>query len=272
MRILVTGGSGFIGSHICRKLLWDNEVVNLDVRPSGISGIEEVIGDVRNKKDVRDAMKDCNAVFHLAAHIKFNGNAHYSTNLVGSVNVFREAVRSGSKVIFTSSAAVYGNAKPPLHEASPCRPISDYGKSKMLAELEVPHGSFVARLFNVYGPGGKSAVNKFLGQAIEGKPFTVTDPNMTRDYVYVDDVVDALLLGIDNEGVFNVACGKEISTGHLAETIANEFNSNGEFVPATKKAGEINESYASIDKICSIGWKPGFGICDGIMKMSRRSR
>ena len=142
----------------------------------------------------------------------------------------------------------------------------------MLAELEAPHDSFIARLFNVYGPGGKSAVNKFVGQAINGEPFTVTDAKMTRDYVYIDDVAEALLLGLENSGVFNVAGGKEISTGYLAQTVARECKSSVLSIPMAKKAGEIDQSYASIDKICSIGWKPESSLRSGIRKMSRKSR
>ena len=165
MKILVTGGTGFIGAHLVDKLieLGHDVIVISNKEPKRKNKKTKYAkGDITKKGDVEKAMIGCSVVFHLASLIDARSSDQKEmqrVNILGSKNVFSPATKNKCKIIFTSSAAVYGDSK--TKEDSRCKPISDYGRSKLEAEKLLDKNSFIVRLFNVYGPGGKGAVNIF---------------------------------------------------------------------------------------------------------------
>ena len=271
LSILVTGGTGFIGRHLVNRLLQNgHDVIVYDnfstskKEPMGTAKIVE--GDVRDRDDVLRAAKGCDYIFHLAAVTETRStddDAVYSVNFIGSKNVFEVAKEIGAKIIFTSSAAVYGEAKI-AKEDDPCNPLNQYGKSKLRAEKICPDGSFVVRLFNVYGPDGHGVVNKFCKLIPKYEDVTVFGHGtQTRDFIYVDDVVSALLLGMENNGVYNVGTGKETSLLEVIDIIHNMTKSKPtiKFAPPLQ---EIQRSKADITKIMPTGWRPRVELPDGI--------
>jgi UDP-glucose 4-epimerase len=276
MRILVTGGAGFIGTHLVNKLIeMKHDVVVLDNFSVGkrenVNGKATIIeGDIKDPFDVGKAMKDCSAVFHLAAISdvrNVDDDMVYKTNFLAAKHVFDAAAAKNIRVIFTSSAAVYGNGDVPNRESAVCKPLSQYGKSKLMAERYlVQKGEyFIVRLFNVYGPGGKSAINKFCKKITNYEDVTVFGNGMqTRDYVYITDVVDALTFGLENTGLYNVGTGRDIAVTSLIDMIHNMTRckpnvKNGSIVP-----GEIGRSRADISAINAIGWQPQTQLEDGV--------
>jgi nucleoside-diphosphate-sugar epimerase len=279
MKILVTGGCGFIGTHLVNKLVeLGHEVVVLDNLSAGKKEkLNEkstlVQGDIRDADDVRRAMKDCSAVFHLAAFADARSASDdlvYATNFLGAKNVFEIARSKNAKIIFTSSAAVYGNTQVPNRESIDCNPVSQYGKSKLRAERylmrEFPQESyFIVRLFNVYGTAGNSAVNRFCKKITNYEDIVVYGNGLqTRDYVYITDVIDALVLGLTNSGWYNVGTGQDISTLSLIETIHNMTRCKPSIKFTAPNPGEIGRSRADITKIKGLGWSPKVGLQDGI--------
>jgi UDP-glucose 4-epimerase len=193
-----------------------------------------------------------------------NDDLMYQTNFLASRDVFDVAGQFGTKVIFTSSAAVYGDSKVPHKEDGSCVPVSKYGKYKLKAE-GLAKGAFVARLFNVYGPGSKSFVNKLCKKFPAYEEIVIYGNGLsTRDYVYVTDIVDALLLGIEKSGVYNVGTGVETSILDLIDT----FRAITKFKPPTRYTlpleNEIMRSRADIEKIRNLGWEPKVSLEEGI--------
>lgn len=277
LKILVTGGAGFIGSYLVNKLLdLGHDVVVLDNLSAGSrKGINKrarfVDGSVTNEHDVSQAMKGCNAVFHLAAQTDVRKSMEdpeldHEINYRGSKNVFDAAKAVQAKIIFTSSSAVYGISKKiPISEDSGCNPISEYGKNKLLAERDCPKNAFIVRLFNVYGPGGKGVINIFCKGALSGKSLTVYgDGNQIRDYVSVKDVVDALVLGLKNEGVYNVGTGTETSLNTIIGIISKILNKKLEVNHVQPMKGDIVRSVSDIIRIKRLGWSPKIDINTGI--------
>ncbi len=270
MKILVTGGAGFIGSHLVERLLSaGHEVVVFDNFSSGKivnKKAKNIPGDIRDD-EIKDAVSGCEVVFHLAGVAESRAtdeNLVYTTNYLGAKKVFEAAQENGAKVIFTSSAAVYGEIKEPK-EIDECKPISQYGKSKLRAERVCPEGSFVARLFNVYGSRGHSVINKFSRIIPNNKTITVFGHGtQTRDYIHVSDVVAALLLGMELEGTYNVGTGKEKSVLEVADTIhaISGVGTNVRFAPLAE--GDVQRSKANIDKIRSLKWEPQVPFYEGI--------
>ena len=267
--ILVTGGCGFIGSHLVAKLVeLGHDVRVLDdfstgkkENLEGLKNIEIMEGDVRSTQDCLRAMQDCDTVFHLAAltDARESGDKMFQVNFIGSKNIF---AASKGKVIFTSSASVYGegNAK----EDSPLVPKSDYGKSKAKAERLAKDG-FIVRLFNVYGPRGNSVINKFSKNICAEKEITLYGNGMqTRDYVHVNDVVDALLLGLEHEGTYNVGTGKETPLLNAVSMIEKIYDEKAKMKFEMPKEGELQRSKADISKITELGWEPKVSLEDGI--------
>ncbi len=274
MKVLVTGGCGFIGSHLSNILVKRGyEVAVLDNLISGNRGrldsnIEFILGDVCNQTAVKKAVNGCSVVFHLAALTDLRTATEEKireVNFSGSKNVFSAAEENNAKVIFTSSAAVYGDSE--ATEEKACSPLSYYGKNKLETE-ELLSEAFIARLFNVYGPYGKSFVNTLCKKIPEGKEITVYgNGSKTRDYIYVDDVVSALLLGIDNKGIFNVGSGTETSVLNLIKKVENVLGKKAVVKHAGDNKNEIRSSRADIGKIKQLGWKAVISLEEGIKKV-----
>src|SRR3989344_4413566 len=273
MKILVTGGTGFIGTHLVDKLieLGHNVIVLSNKEGKKINKKAKYTkGDITKKEDVEKAMIGCNAVFHLASLINARSSDQKEiqrVNILGSKNVFSAANKNKCKIIFTSSAAVYGDVYS-AKEDSHCKPLSDYGRSKLEGEKLLDKNSFIVRLFNVYGPGGKGAVNIFCENIMENKPVNIYGNGLqTRDFVYVSDVVDALILGMKNNGIYNVGSGTEINVKELIEKIEKISGKKAKlnYLPENKE--EIKKSRADITRIKKLGWKPRVSLEEGIREI-----
>lgn len=271
MKILVTGGSGFIGMHLVNRLLEDGHDVNiLDTRPPQNKKAAYVNGDIRSEDDVRKAMTGCSTCFHLAAIAQARNEDKdllYKINFLGSKNIFDAAKSKNCRIIFASSAAVYGNAPVPLKETAQCTPISYYGTTKLKAEqLLKGSDAFIARFFNVYGPGNMaSAVNVFCRKMMNYEAIElIGSGRQTRDFIYVNDVVDAMILGMKKSGTYNVGTGKETSVLQLIETIERitRYKPNIKRMPPS--SADPDRSVADITKISKPGWKPKVDLKQGI--------
>lgn len=253
-RFLVTGGCGFIGSHVVEALLARGDAVRIlddlstGKRQNVPAAAEVTVGDVADRAAVRAAMADVDGCFHLAAVASVQrGNedwiGSHRSNLTGAIEIFDAARATGDRpavpVIYASSAAVYGdNAEVPLAEDAETRPLSAYGADKLGCELHgrvathvhgVPTVGF--RFFNVYGPrqdphspySGVIAI--FAERLARGQGVTIFgDGEQSRDFVYVADVVRHLLAAMadppEPPSVFNVCTGRATTVRQLAETIA----------------------------------------------------
>ncbi len=275
MKVLVTGGCGFVGRHLVERLAKDgHEVVVLDLKAPErpVAGVQYIKGDIRDKSDVVRAIKGCNAVFHLAAmtNVRDNDeNMDYEVNFLGAKNVFDQAKQNNAKVVFTSSAAVYGDAGHCKENMEP-KPISQYGRSKLKAEnflrKELPE-SFIARFFNLYGPEGQGVVNIFCRQVPNYKPVTIFGSGMqTRDYAHVNDAVDALMLGLENSGTYNVGTGQEVSLLDLLDHIHEVTKAKPELKFELPIEKEIRRNRADISKIkAELGWQPKIDLRTGLV-------
>jgi UDP-glucose 4-epimerase len=259
-KVLVTGGAGFIGSHLVDRLLGEGfEVWVLDDFSAGRmenvshhEGVREfhlVRGDVRDSGLVKKIIEGVDAVFHEAALVDVplsikNPLLFNDVNVDGTLNLLKASVDSNVKrFIFASSAAVYGNLKPAKKKENMLpRPISPYGVSKLAAENYVQVfnemyglGTACLRYFNVYGPrqGLASSYNgvitAFISQLLKKKPPIIHgDGNQTRDFVHVNDVVSANLLALNSESavgeVFNIANGTTVSVYKLAKMLQQITN------------------------------------------------
>ncbi|MEE9322963.1 MAG: NAD-dependent epimerase/dehydratase family protein [Candidatus Aenigmarchaeota archaeon] len=274
MKFLVTGGAGFIGSHIAEKLKDRGDVTIFDNMSVGkeenVPGECEIIkGDIRNGNDISRAMKGVDMVFHNAAFVSIRGSFKkikddIDTNCTGTLNVLNAAVQAGAKkVIFASSMAVYGepeNVK--AKENDRAVPISPYGMSKLRGEmycrlLKEEYGIeySILRYFNTYGTKQTPSpyvgvMTTFINQAIEKKPLTVFgDGNQTRDFVWVEDVADANILTAFSKktGTYNIGSGKEVSVNCIADKIIEVLGGGKIF--NEKPRGEVERICADITNV-----------------------
>ena len=305
MKSVVTGGAGFIGSHVVDALAGrGDEVLVLDDLSSGKrenlagaldAGVTLTVLDVADAQAVFGAIEAFGpaSIFHLAAQIDVRRSMEdpgfdARLNVVGTVNVLEGAARAGvSRLIFTSTGgAIYGEGaeRPdelPFAETAPCAPFSIYGQSKLAAEGYVdlysrtrglPGG--IVRLGNIYGPRQDPATEAgvvaiFCALARDGgRPTVFGTGEQTRDYVYVGDVVDALLAmeGADEGGPINVGTGVETSVLELAERVGASFGRDDfEPVSAPARAGEIERTYLDTEAAAErIGWRAQRAIETGL--------
>ena len=294
MRILVTGGAGFIGSHIVEHFQGRAEVRVLDSLRSGfrhnLAGFEHefIEASILDREAVRGALQGVDYVFHLAAMISVPESMAKpiecdELNTKGTLIVLEEAARAGvKKLVLSSSAAIYGdNPAVPKVETMLPEPKSPYAITKLDGEFYC--GMFTAehrlqtaclRYFNVFGPRQDpasqyaAAVPIFIRRALDGKPITIHgDGEQTRDFIFVKDIAAAnawMATESAATGVFNVACGGKISINNLASTICQLTGSRSEIQHAPERAGDVKHSLASVDKLRAAGFTPRWNFADGL--------
>jgi len=282
MKILVTGGCGFIGRHLCKELVKNNEVTVLDnFSNSTEKDIPEntvfINGDVRNIDDVKKASQGVDLVYHLAAKISVTESVekpelYYDVNVNGTESVFE--VNKNKKIIFINSASIYGDTEDlPVKETHPLNPKSPYAETKIAGEKIIVQNpeNCVARLFNIYGEGQSKeyggVISIFLKAAITDKPLTICgDGTQTRDYLHINDVVSALIFLQDKKGIYNLGSGKEISINQKVNIIKSiKRNIKIEHMP--ERDGDIYRSVADISKIKAAGWEPKVTMEKGITEL-----
>ena len=288
-KIVITGGCGFIGSHLALMLADENDVVVFDkaVLPTKLKGkVRFVKGDIREFPDVKDAFNGADTVYHLAAQIsvpKSFSDPYYdfSVNALGSINVAEACAKNDVKnLVVFSSAAVFGdNPNVPLNEDSETVPLSPYGDNKLFAEKYIRYikkNAAVVRPFNVYGPGQdpsneySGVISKFIDFARKGLDLTIFgDGEQTRDFVHVSDVCRAVTKVAGIAGTFNVGTGKAVSINKLAETVNRLSCGKSKIVHADERVGDILHSCADISKLKSVGWVPKVSLEAGLKEMVR---
>jgi UDP-glucose 4-epimerase len=291
VRAIVTGGAGFIGSHVVDALVArGDEVAVIDSLVHGKnenvpSGAELHVRDIREPlDDIFDAVRP-EAVFHLAAQADVRVSVEHpvddaAVNVLGTVRILETARRHGAQVVFSSTGgAIYGECVEPAREDSPCEPLSPYGTAKLAGEEYIRsfnrlYGTrhIALRYGNVYGPrqdphGEAGVVAIFLGALARGERAKIFgDGLQTRDYVYVGDVARATTstLGQDS-GVFNVGTGRETSVVELYELCAKVAGSDTPAEHAPARLGELQRSFLDPERAAhELGFSAMVELEDGL--------
>jgi UDP-glucose 4-epimerase len=278
MRIFITGGAGFIGVHLCKKLLELNHAITVydnfsnSLQENFISIIKQKVtlisGDVLDYSKLVTSMENHDVVIHLAAQISVsesikNPKLTFDVNVDGTQNVLDACLKNNiTKIIATSTAAVYQNisTKIILNETSPVEPLSPYGKSKLQMEKKIIDFAsinkidvIILRLFNVYGIGQSleyaGVITKFKENIQNNLPLIIFgDGTATRDFVHVCDVVDAIILAISPSKniVYNIASGISTSISDLAKTMITISHKDIQIFYRPSRSGDILSSATSI--------------------------
>ncbi len=297
MKSLVTGGAGFIGSHITERLLKEgHNVVVLDnfstgraenlEHLSGDAGLQLIECDIRDKNSIDSYFENVDYVFHLASLADIvpsiqKPDDYFSSNVVGTFNVL-ECIRNRNikKLVYAASSSSYGIPDEyPTKETAEMRPQYPYALTKRLGEELVLHYGGLydlpvisLRLFNVYGTRSRTSgtygavFGVFLGQKLAGKPFTVVgDGTQTRDFTYVSDVANAFYMAAlsDIKGeAMNVGSGNTYSVNLLCELLG------GDKVYIPKRPGEPDVTFGDTTKIKNLlGWKPSVSFEEGVKRV-----
>ncbi len=294
MIVLITGGAGFIGSHLVEHFQGKAEVRVLDNLRSGslrnLANFQYRFfeGSILDRKLVRQAVSGADYVFHLAAMISVPESMQRMTECVelntqGTLVVLEEAARAGvKKLCFSSSAAIYGNnpVTPKVETMFP-EPRSPYAVTKLDGEYycnlyteESLLQTACMRYFNVFGPRQDpksqyaAAIPGFISRALKGEPLTIFgDGGQTRDFVYVKDIVAAnafLATESPATGVFNVGCGEITTILDLAKSIVEAAGGRSEIKFAPERAGDVRHSCADISKLLATGFRPKTSLREGL--------
>lgn len=295
MKILITGGCGFIGSHITDKLIEEGHTISIidDLSTGNISNLNSKAHfyqmDIRDEKVEGVFKKESpQTIIHLAAQINVRKSEEdpfldTSININGSINIIRNFIKlkGEKKLIFASTVSAYGEAKRlPTPETAEVLPLSPYGISKLAVEKYLFYYSsyyplnFVALRFgNVYGPRQNSKAEagvvaifteKLLNKEV---PIIFGDGKQTRDFIYIEDVANAVIKSIDKtvNGVYNIGTGIETDINYIFECIKKETCSNIKRTHVEEKKGEIRRSSLSAKKFQQeAGWTPTYTIEEGI--------
>lgn len=278
MRILVTGGAGFIGKHLVKFLIKNGHLITIfdnfsnsekdSVTYLESMGAKIIEGDTTKLGDITNATKEHDIVVHLAAKISVeesirNPSETFHINVDGTRNVLVACEKNHvKKLIVASSAAVYGEGLPDvkLTENSKTNPISPYGESKIMMEQEINEfiakhniNCIILRFFNIYGDGQSpeyaGVITKFIKRIVANKPLEIFGDGMqTRDFVSIKDIIDSIYDAIENgkNGTYNIASGKTITVKELAEFMISLSGKDLEIIYNDAKKGDIKFSQADI--------------------------
>jgi UDP-glucose 4-epimerase len=293
-RVLVTGGAGFIGSHLVDRLLeTKNTVIVYDNFDDFYEGKDQniqhnlgnerfrlVTGDILNYEVLASAMKGVDTVFHKAAQcgVRYsirNPEKAHNVNVTGTLNVLMAAKQTGvRKVVFASSSGIFGTpCYVPMDEKHPTNPNSPYGATKLAAEkyclsFHKVYGLDVVclRYFSVHGPRGRpdQVIHAFASAIAAGKsPVIYGDGTQTRDFTFVSDVVEATILAAEHDGlagqIFNIGYGREFTVNDVFSSIVDKLGKKDEIQPVYEKTykGEFPRTLADNTKARRVlGWKP----------------
>ena len=296
MKSIVTGGAGFIGSHLCEKLSsLGHEVIVIDNfsigKKNNLKNIKKKIKiykkDIRNYDSIKNLFKNVDNVFHLAALADIvpsieRPDEYFTTNVDGTYNVLKASIKNDIKrFIYSASSSCYGIPKIyPTNEKSQIMPQYPYALTKRIGEELVLHFSKIYKLnatslrfFNVYGPRARTSgtygavFGVFLAQKIANHPYTVVgDGKQKRDFTYVSDVISSIIKTYKNKNVssqiYNVGSGKSISVNRIVKLLGGSKI----FIP--KRPGEPEITFADIKKIKKdINWTPKISIEEGVKKI-----
>ena len=302
--VLVTGGAGFIGSHLVDRLLAEGHGVTvLDNLATGsrenVAGEATFVeGDVGDREVVSQVFANdrYDAVFHIAgqASIRLSfaqPEIDLQTNVVGTVNVLRGCIENGvPRIVNASSMTAYGEpSEIPTHEDVACVPVSYYGVTKYAAERyahvtgarpDVDLSVTSLRMFNVYGPRQsisnpyQGVLAIFIGNVLRGEPITIHgDGSQSRDFVFVDDVVTAWMRALGEPAmrgaVLNVGSGVETSVNELADAVLAAFGESRdtwEIRHEDIQLGDQRRACANVDAIGCHGWSPTIRLVDGVAR------
>jgi len=295
MRVLVTGGAGFIGSHLIDALLEEGfDVICLDNFSSGrkeliepnLDKIELIEGDLLNREDIKKALKGCEIVFHLAANPDvrvgaINTKIHFDNNIVATYNLLEEMKDAGVKeIVFTSSSTVYGDAEkiPTPENYGPLIPISLYGASKLAAEALIcsychtfDMEATIYRFANVVGPRSTHGVIYDFIKKLRKNPDELEilgDGKQRKSYLYIDDCIDAMLFGMQKKEkqveIFNIGSEDWIEVKEIADIISQEMGLNPKYkftggIDGRGWKGDVKFMRLDISKLKALGWKPKYG-------------
>jgi UDP-glucose 4-epimerase len=298
MKVMVTGGNGFIGHTLVRHLLNEgNEVKVIDIKPIKFTHPKLEFVKKSILDNITKDIKDCDAVFHFAALLGVANSDKkpletMKINLEGSVNVFKSAIDAGVKrMIYSSSSEVYGEPRElPIKEESVKGPVSTYGVSKLSAEIyakaynhEFSTDIRIVRFFNVYGIGQEPSwvVPIFINKAIKHEQIEVFgNGNQTRCFTYVEDIADGVMRVFEKGRAgeaYNIGNNQPTTILELANLIKELTKSRSEI----KKAGfgketrlkerEVEYRIPDISKMASLGWKPKTMIREGVKKILEKN-
>jgi UDP-glucose 4-epimerase len=295
MRVVITGGAGFIGSHLAEALVRKREVIVFDNFSSGKRGfldamdVRIVQGDIRNFEEIKKACKEVDLVYHFAADPDVRKSydeplENFRIDVLGTLNVL-EACRLNNvkQIIFASSSVVYGNAEIPTPENAPIAPISNYGAAKAASEYYVSTYSqlygikaIVLRYANIIGPRLTHGVIHDFYEKLEKNPKELEilgDGTQEKSYLHVNDAVEATLLAVQrtkkNFEVFNVGSEEKITVKKIAHLIVSTLSlENVQYKYTGGKIGwpgDVPIMLLSIEKLKGLGWKPRFKVQKSIL-------
>lgn len=290
--ILVTGGAGFIGSHLTTTLVKNNDVAVYDSLTTGHrtnipKNATLLEADITDDSALTQAVANVEIIFHEAALVSVNQSIEtpresHSTTATGTLNVLEAARKANTRVVLASSAAIYGHPEStPIDEAHPLNPTSPYGLDKLTADHYTrlyndlySLDTVSLRYFNVYGPGQTGGdyagvITIFIEQALSDDPITVHgDGEQTRDFIFVDDIVQANLLAAKTDHVgaaYNIGTGDSITIRELAEMIRDITDSDSEIVHTEPRDGDIKHSKANISKATEqLDFEPTVSLREGL--------
>ncbi|MBT4511380.1 MAG: NAD-dependent epimerase/dehydratase family protein [Chloroflexi bacterium] len=300
MKVLITGGCGFVGVNLlhylyekhCTIRILDNLSTGkkeyIDRLPLAESP-ELIMGDIRNKENVGEAVEGMDAIVHLAAHTNViesleNPEDSWDINVTGTFNLLEACRKNGvEEFVLASSNAVAGEQTPPINESKIPQPLSPYGASKLAGEAlcSAYYHSYglkttILRFSNLYGPFADhktSVIAKFIELARKEIPFTIYgDGNQTRDFIHVDDICHAIYLSLTNQTshgeVFQIARGKETTINELVEILNKIAGKNIRTIHEPERKGEIRRNYSDIGKAREVlGFEPQVELKEGLMQL-----
>ncbi len=263
--------------------------------PSPSAMVELAVGDIRDAGTCSLCSRGMDVIIHLAANTGVpvsvdNPRLDMESNVIGTFNMLEGARAQGvSRFVFASSGAPAGEVEPPIHEELPPHPVSPYGASKLAGEgyCSAYHKSFgvdtvVLRFGNVYGPGSThktSVVAKFIKKALVGEPLEIYgDGSQTRDFIYIDDLINAVILAATKSGIggeiFQIATSNETTVNEITDTIVRVLSDQGikrpEIVMSEPRTGDVKRNFSDTSKArAMLGWKCLWNLEEGISETVR---